>query len=171
MQVNSVASYNNQLHNRTNVKFGACKKIVCEEAMFQAKNAFEKNKTWKSILDKLYDYEVHFISDILPEQIHKENNYMMILKPCENSSQTQANSDSILENLPTTIFIEAKCLKDVNIATKYDSPNGFHERAKYFESGLITKINNLIFEEDIFPRINMATKKSKIVKVERTTRK
>lgn len=166
MKVNSVASYNNQSQNRTNVKFGDCKKVVCEQAMIKAQKAFENNKTWKPALDKLYDYEVHFISDMSPKYSKISSYYTMILSPCEHLSPNVTKGK---ENLPTSIFVEANSLEDSHNIIKYHGPKGFNERTEEIEYGLISKINNYTLEE-ILKRINNATKESKIVHEEKTTR-
>ena len=166
MKVNSVTLYNNTLQNRKNVKFGDCKKVVCEEAMIKAQKAFENNKTWKPALDKLYDYEVHFISDMSLEHSKISNYYTMILSPCEHLSPNVTKGK---ENLPTSIFVEANSLEDSHNIIKYHGPKGFNERTEEIEYGLISKINNYTLEE-ILKRINNATKESKIVHEEKTTR-
>ena len=68
MRINSIEQYNYQPinNNRTNVKFGDCKKIVCDKYMMEAKKAFE-NSLLKQGLDKMYVYQVEFIREWLRE--------------------------------------------------------------------------------------------------------
>ncbi len=116
MKVNSVTKYNNQSQNRTNVKFGDCKKIVCDKYMMEAKKAFE-NSLLKQGLDKMYVYQVEFIREWLREghYITLDQNYSMIIKPYKGSLlyrlKNYFNHDFKLPNLPCEIKYEARCLK------------------------------------------------------------
>lgn len=105
MKVNSVTQYNNQSQNRINVKFGDCKKIVCEEAMIKAKKAFDKSSL-KQGLDEMYIYQTHFRTS--------NKGYSMILKPYKGSLlyrlKNHFNHDFKLPNLPCEIKYEARYL-------------------------------------------------------------
>ncbi len=120
MKVNGVTSYNNQLQNRKNVKFGDCKKIVCNQYMTKAKEIFEKSEI-KTYLDKNYIYEVHFTQDVPHDPMHKKaTTYEILLKPASFWKDIgQRFIRKKLPNLPHEIRFPSTSLEDVKLNDSY----------------------------------------------------